>query len=448
MLGSHACRARSLVWVVTLAAAAMLVAACGSSSSGSGPSSTKSAGSSGKVVHLTFWSWVPGIGGAVNDWNATHKSIQISLDETTSGSAGTYAKMFSALQAGNAPDLGQIEYSVLPQFEHVGGLVNLAPYGAASVKSDFQPWTWQRVALGSDVYAIPQDIGPEGLFYRADLFKKYGLAVPTTWQQYLSDAEKLHNKDPKAYIAAFPANDAQWFAGLVWQNGGKWFSTAGNSWVVDLNGGPSQKVASLWQQLLSKHLVKVEPDFANGWYKDLSDGTVLSWPSAVWGANTLETNAANTKGDWRVAPMPQWSSGASADGDWGGSTTVVFKGTKYPKQAAEFAEWLNSNPKSINVLITKGSLYPADTAGESQPVFKSGVKFYGGQNIWTVFRDGAAKVNTSFEWGPLMSTTFTQIQDNFASAMSGSGQLSGALSRSQSQTITTLKQKGFSVRSG
>ena len=52
---------------------------------------------------------------------------------------------------------------------------------------------------------------------RAGIFKKYGLTVPTTWAQYMSDAKKLHAANPNAYIAAFPANDAQWFAGLAWQ---------------------------------------------------------------------------------------------------------------------------------------------------------------------------------------------------------------------------------------
>ena len=33
--------------------------------------------------------------------------------------------------------------------------------------------------------------------------------------------------------------------------------------------------------------MKVEPDFASEWYKDLSDGTLLTWPTAVWGENTL-----------------------------------------------------------------------------------------------------------------------------------------------------------------
>jgi multiple sugar transport system substrate-binding protein len=440
-------RGRLLLAMGAVMAGALALAACSSGGSSSGGSSSSAAPASGGKVTLTFWSWVPGISQSVNLWNKTHPDIHVNLNEVTSGAAGSYAKMFSALQAGNAPDLGQIEYATLPNFEHVGGVVNLAPFGVTSVKSDFVPWTWAQVTQGSGVYAIPQDTGPMGLFYRADLFKKYGLAVPTTWAQYLSDAQKLHAANPSAYITAFPANDAQWFAGLAWQAGAKWFSTSGDTWLTGIDDSSSQQVASLWQQLISDHLVKVEPDFASEWYKDLSDGTLLTWPTAVWGENTLITNAAPTKGDWRVAPMPNWGS-TPANGNWGGSTTVVFKDSKHPAQAAQFAEWLNTNPQSITGLITKGGLFPADLAGEKQPAANSPVPFYGGQNIWQVFQADGKLVNTTFQWGPIMNTTFTQMSDGFGKATGGSETLAQVLASTQSQTIATMKSQGFSVKPG
>ncbi|HEY2689353.1 MAG TPA: extracellular solute-binding protein [Streptosporangiaceae bacterium] len=436
---------RRLLLAAASAAAALTLAACSSSS----PSSSSAAApASGGKVTLTFWSWVPGIQQSVNLWNKSHPNIHVNLDEVTSGNAGTYAKMFSALQAGNAPDLGQVEYATLPNFEHVNGLVDLSKYGASSVKQNFVPWTWTQVTLGSAVEAIPQDTGPMGLFYRTDLFKKYGLTVPTTWAQYMSDAKKLHAANPNAYIAAFPANDAQWFAGLAWQAGAKWFSTSGDTWVTGINDAPSTQVANFWQQLISQHLVKVEPDFASEWYKDLSDGTLLTWPTAVWGENTLITNAAPTKGNWRVAAMPNWGATPS-NGNWGGSTTVVFSGSKHPAQAAQFAMWLNTSQQSITGLITKGGLYPADVAGQQQPAANSPVAFYGGQNIWKVFQANGKLVNTSFQWGPIMNTTFTQMQDGFGkSTSSSSGSLAQVLASTQSQTITTMKKQGFSVKSG
>lgn len=425
---------------------ATLAAACGSTTASSSTTAAPSTTQAG-VVHLTFWSWVPGLQTSVNLWNKSHPNIQVKLDEVTSGAAGTYAKMFSALQAGTAPDLGQVEYPVIPNFEHVGGLVNLANYGAASYKSKFVPWTWNQVSQGSAVYAIPQDTGPMGLFYRADLFTKYGLTVPTTWAQYLADAQKLHAANPNAYIAAFPASDSAWFSALAWQAGAKWFSTKGNSWVVNMADPATLQVAKLWQTMVADHLVKVEPDFATGWYKDLSDGTILTWPTAVWGQNTIATNASTTSGDWRVAPMPNWTSTPS-NGNWGGSTTAVFKGTKYPAQAAQFAEWLNTNSGSLNNMITTGGLYPADIAGQSLPADNSPVSFYGGQNIWKVFKAGSAIVNTNFLWGPLMSTTFTQLNDAFAKATTGTGTIGSAVSAAQASTVTSMKQQGFSVITG
>jgi multiple sugar transport system substrate-binding protein len=431
-------RDRRLLAIAT-AAATLALAAC--SSGGSSPGA-----SSGKVT-LTFWSWVPGISQSVNLWNSSHPDIHVNLDETTSGVAGTYAKMYSALQAGNAPDLGQIEYATLPNFEHVGGLVDLSQYGAGRIKQDFVPWTWGQVSQGGTVYAIPQDTGPMGLFYRADLFKKYGLAVPTTWAEYLSDAKKVHAAHPNVYITAFPSNDPQWFSGLAWQAGARWFGTSGDTWVTGIDDPASQQVASFWQQLISDHLVKIDVDFTAAWYKDLSDGTLLTWPTAVWGENTLVTNAASTKGDWRVAPMPNWGATPS-NGNWGGSTTVVFKDSKHPAQAAQFAEWLNTNQRSITGLITQGGLYPADLAGEQQPAANSPVAFYGGQNIWQVFEAGGKLVNTSFQWGPIMSTTFTQMQDGFGKATSGSSTLTQVLASTQSQTIASMRQQGFSVKPG
>ncbi len=448
--GRRAWSRRRLLLAAGAAAGALALAACSSSSSSSSAApanSTSSTSSSTGKVTLTFWTWVPGISQSVSLWNKSHPDIQVNVDEVTSGNAGTYAKMFSALQAGNAPDLGQVEYATLPNFEHVGGLVDLSKYGAASVQSDFVSSTWAQVTQGSAVYGIPQDTGPMGLFYRADLFKKYGLPVPTTWAQYLSDAQKLHAANPNAYIAAFPANDAQWFSALAWQAGAQWFSTSGDTWVAGIDDAASVQVANYWQELISDHLVKIEPDFATEWYKDLSDGTLLTWPTAVWGENTLSTNAASTKGDWRVAAMPNWGT-TQSNGDWGGSSTVVFKDSKYPAQAAEFAEWLNSNPQSITGLITQGGLYPADLAGEKQPAANSPVAFYGGQNIWSVFQAGGKLVNTSFQWGPIMSTTFTQMADGFGKSTSGSGTLSQALTSTQSQTVSTMQSQGFSVKSG
>src|SRR6266436_6215268 len=317
------------------------LAACGGGSS-SGPSAT----SSGPVT-LTYWAWIPGMDKQVALFNQTHPNIHVNWINVGAGPP-EYDKLYTAIKANNTPDVAEVEFQLLPTFETTGGLLDLAPYGASSVKDQFVPWTWSQVTLGSSIYAIPQDTGPMGMFYRADIFKKYNLPVPTTWAQYADDAAKLHAADPNAYITDFPPRQPGWFTGLEWQAGARPFSINGQSWKVAINNPQALQVASYWQDLIDKKLVKTGPDFDNGWYHDLQTGRVATWITAAWGAGIIQSNAPKTAGMWRVAPIPQWQAGQTpVDGNWGGSANVVFKSTQHPKEAAEFAQFIYTNQQSL-----------------------------------------------------------------------------------------------------
>ncbi len=416
------------------------LAACGGSSSNSGTSST----SSGPVT-LTFQSWVPGIDTAVNMFNKTHPNIQVKWQSVPAGNNGTYAKLFTAIKAKNAPDLAQIEYQFLPTFEATGGLTDISQYGANSIKSQFVPWTWSQVSQGNAVYAIPQDTGPMAMYYRADLFDKYKIAVPTTWDEYATAAQKLHSADPKAYITSFPPKSQGWFIGMVWQAGGRWFSINGDSWKVGINDPASKKVTDYWQGLLDKKLVNTDTDFTQAWYNDLQTGGSATWISAVWGANTILSNAPKTSGNWKVAPMPQWTAGQKAAGNWGGSTTAVFSNSQHPKEAAEFAMWLNSNTDSVNSLVKGAQIYPALSSALNSPATPDVQKFYGNQDINPIFKEASNNVDLKFQWGPTMNDVFNKIGDDFSNAADGKGTLSASLDDIQKSTVSGMQQQGFKV---
>ena len=282
--------------MVILALVLMLpLTACGGSSS-SGSTST----SSGPVT-LTYWAWISSLPEQVALFNKTHPNIHVNLVNVGSSQV-EYDKLFTAIKAANEPDLAEVEFQALPTFETTGGLLDLAPYGAASVKDQFVPYTWSQVLLGNSILAIPQDTGPMGLWYRQDIFQKYNIPVPTTWAQFADDAAKLHAANPNYYITDFPPKGGAWFTGLQWQAGGRPFNINGQSWKVSINNPQAQQVASYWQDLIDKKLVKTEPDFTNGWYHDLQTGALATWVGAAWGNGVLEQNAPQTSGKWRVAP--------------------------------------------------------------------------------------------------------------------------------------------------
>ena len=91
----------------------------------SGSDAAACAPSDGDVT-LTFTSWIPGIEDAVAIWNEANPDIQVEVQTGPNGNAGTYQNFFNQLEAGNAPDLGQIEYDAIPNFRVQDGLEDLA----------------------------------------------------------------------------------------------------------------------------------------------------------------------------------------------------------------------------------------------------------------------------------------------------------------------------------
>lgn len=433
------------VTVVLLSSLALT--GCATASGTSDQAGSEGCAPSEGAVELNFTSWIPGIEDVVDVWNEANPDIQVAVQTGPNGNGGTYQNFFNQLKAGNAPDLGQIEYDALPNFRVQDGLVNLgACENVVAAQDEFVDWTWNQVSFGEEgaAYAVPQDSGPTALFYRSDLFAANNIAVPTTWAEYAEAAEKV--RATGSYITNFSQSDINQFASFVWQADGSWFQNDGTEWTVDLTSPESITVADYWQDLIDRDLVSSYPAWTSEWDNAYNSGQVWSWNSAVWGANSIASGAPDTAGNWSVAPSPQWTEGASAAGNWGGSSTAVFKGSKHPYEAAEFALWLNTSDEALTLLNESANIYPATKDGLNLPVLKEGVEFYGGQAIYDVFAAASAEVNPDFTWGPTMTQTYNDVSDGFKAAVSGNGTLAEALATGQASTIKALKAQAIPVK--
>jgi multiple sugar transport system substrate-binding protein len=401
-----------------------------------------------KVVTLTFWSWVPNLQDEVNLFNQSHPDIQVNLVNVGQG-ATEYQKLTTALKAGSgAPDLVQIEFQYIPTYTTLKGLVDLSHYGASAVAKDFVPWTWAQVSQGPHVWAIPQDSGPLGLLYRKDIFDKYGLVVPTTWDQYAADAYKLHKKNPKMYLADFPVNDGGPINGLFWQAGSRPFKVSGTTVTIRIDDPAALKVANYWGKLVKDGVIAAKPDFNNAWYTALSNGTYATMtPAAAWAPVFLQGIAKKTSGKWRAAPIPQWTPGAKANGNWGGSTTAVTVQSQHPAEATQFAIWLNTNLQSANMLASKQFLFPTLTAVLKSPSFMNAkLPFYGGQRVNRVFAAASSQVDTHFQWSPFQDYVYSQLQEQLGLATQGKQSFAKALHKTQAIVVAYAKAQGFTVK--
>ena len=352
--------------------------------------------------------------------------------------------MLTAVQAGNAPCLAEVGYETLPSFAAAGALQDVTQYLSAD-QGQFAGWTWSQVTIQGKTYGTPVDVAPMALLYNKTLFAKYGVTTPPgTWAEYAADAAKIHQADPSVYIG-YLGNDAYNYAGLDWQASADWFGTTSDAWQVSIDSTAGQKVANYWQGLVAQHLLSNDQSYSATLYKDMAAGKILSDVNAVWDAPILASSDKGQSGQWAVAPMPVWNAAAPAYGNDGGSATAVLKGCRYPQQAAQFADWMSTNTQSVTNLINVTGIYPAATEGLTDSALSAPDKFFGNQVIYGVFKAEMPDINTTWQWGPTMTQTSTDLGNDLGDVETGSQTMTGMLSDVQSKTVGELKSQGMSV---
>jgi multiple sugar transport system substrate-binding protein len=423
---------------VLLTATALSVAACGG-----GGDSTQSA--SEQHATITVWSWVKGLKAVVDEFNRTHQDVHVDYSEIPSGNAGGYAKLTQALKAGNAPDVATIEYPQLPGYVADGSVQDITGK-VTDFDKTFTGAARGLVTLDGKQWAVPFDVSPMVLYYRKDLFAKYDLAVPKTWDEYAADAAAVQKADPAVKLADFNVQEgAPILAGLSWQAGGRWFKVEGDTWHVGINDSASQKVAGYWQDLLAKGTIGVTAN-SQQYVQELTAGTVLSHLGAAWSAgSTIQANLPKEAGQWAVAPLPSWD-GKPASAGYGGSTFAVTKDSKHQAADLTFITWLTTSPDAVKARGVAGSTYPAATAlvGPAKQTYLKDNTFWGSEDIYAQFDAAAASTSSDWTWGPAMNQTLSTLKDALAKAPA-SGTIGQALQSTQDSTVSAIRGSGLKV---
>jgi multiple sugar transport system substrate-binding protein len=438
---------RLAVGAALTAMAAALVTGCGGSS-GSG-SDAESSGTGGKdsasgPVKLTYWAWAPNMDKVVALWNSSHPDIQVTVEKQAGGD-DMLTKVITASKAGGGPDLVQAEYQALPTLVSNNVLADVSKQ-AGDAASKFAAGVWKQVTLGTDaVYAIPQDSGPLMFYYRTDLFKKYGLTVPTTWDEFAADARKLRGEDKGRYLTTFSSNDPGLFAGLAQQAGASWWTTSGDTWKVAMDDAATRKVADFWGGLVKEGAIDNQPMYTPAWNKALDNGTQLAWVSAVWAPGVLTTSAPSGKGKWAMAPLPQWAAGQNVTGSWGGSSTGVGVHSKHQDAAAKFALWLNTDPQAVDALVKQSAIYPAATAAQTGGALASAPEYFPNQPDFYATAAKIAANTAPAAWGPNVNTAYSAFKDDFGKAAQKKSDFTAALTAVQATTLADMRKQGFKV---
>jgi len=446
----HTTLSRAAGVLATLCAASLGLVACGSSSGsgsdGGGKTSASDVQSAlDKGGDITVWAWEPTLKQVVADFQAKYPKVHVKLVNAGTGN-DQYTALQNAVQAGKGvPDVAQIEYYALSQFALGKSVTDLGAYGAKSLAKSYSTGPWSSVNVDGGVYALPMDSGPMALFYNKKVFDKYKLPVPTTWDQYLDDARKLHKADPKAYITS-DTGDAGMTTSLIWQAGGKPYKVDGTK--VSVNFGTDAGTATytkVWQQLINEHLLSPVSGWSDQWYKGLADGTIATLATGAWMPANFTSGVASASGDWRAAPLPQWQAGQNASAENGGSSLAVMKAGGKKDLAYAFVQYA-THGAGVQTRIKNGA-FPATTADLDSAAFQNEpFPYFGGQQANKIFAESAKNVLPGWSYLPYQVYANSVFNDAVGKAYSSGTPLTSALTAWQDKSVSYGKQQGFTMR--
>lgn len=378
-----------------------------------GSSGTGAASSTSGKTEVTIWFWEDTLQLAVDAFNKQQPKIHVNFVKLSYGD--THRKFLTSLVARTgAPDICALEIGQVGSFAGRGGLVDLAqaPFNGNQFKDDMVAYKWaQGSSPDGRLLAMPWDIGPGGLWYRADLVQAAGIDPNPdkmqqrikSWDDWFQLGEDLHTKNPNTRLIADAFTDV--FTPMVEQQGHGWFN--GNKVMV------VEKAIKPLQRAVEARKMGVDANI-DWWGAEWNAGTkrnaFAGMGVACWMQSGLTRDQPQTVGQWRVIRAP------GGDYNQGGSFLCIPEQAPNKEAAWEFLKFVCCTAEGQNAIFKKAGIFPAYKPAWKDPIYDQPVDFYGGQRtyrLWTEIAQGVPSnyVNASdVQAGDIVANEITKVK--------------------------------------
>jgi arabinosaccharide transport system substrate-binding protein len=252
------------------------------------------------------------------------------------------------------------------------------------------------------VFALPHDVHPATLMYRADLAEQLGIDVKTlvTWDDFVKAGQRLvqqSSKDGvvKHYMIDLPSSAPWALLMLMLQRGIGLFDPEGR---VAFNRPLTVDTIEWYiRQTEGQKRIAFECGWGQPLFKAMLDGLALFYIAPDWRTNAVALDAPHLKGKFRLMPLPAWEPGGRRTSVWGGTGLAIARSTEKPDLAWEFAKALYFDTKELGRRYAMTNILPPFKDAWNLPELKKPEAFYGGQRIGELFAELAPE--TPPVWG-------------------------------------------------
>lgn len=331
-----------------------------------------------------------GIGLALQAFQRRHPALRLRL--TSLGVTDHHTAMTTALATGaNVPDLMAIDVDYIGRLSRSAGLHDLAaaPFGAAAFEGRLAPYALAaaRPAPGRQT-ALPVDVGPGTLFYRADLLAAAGLAeadLTESWARFIEAGRRLRQASGTYLLAhAVDLGRIGLRMGLA-PGQGVYFDAQGQSLLLSPRFERAFTLARAAREAGIDARVRA---WTNEWTEGLRSGRVATQMMGAWlGGHLKNWIAPAAAGLWRSAQLPEGTYSA-----WGGSYYAIPRQARQPALAWELLQLLALDKPQQLAAFESLDAFPALLAAQAHPAMDQPLDYLGGQPARQLWRSASQRI--------------------------------------------------------
>lgn len=358
---------RLLAGILGLSVLFVSTTACsGNKSGGSSPGQPQSAAGSsatGEKITLTFWNNYTNdtqhtMADTIKKWNTDHPNIQIDAGSTENNAYKV--KIQTALSANTGPDIIYTWAGGFTQpFVDSGKILALDDYLNDGTKDKMLSGALTNITYNGKIYGLTYNQQAGALYVNDNLFKQYGVKVPTTFEELLTAVKTFKSK---GLVPMAVGEKDEW--------PGMWYYD-----MIALREGGSQlcldalnKKTSFAQPAFSDAASKLEElvdagAFANDVLSQTRDESVAQFsqgkiPMYFGGNFDAQVIDDSLKGKVSAVKFPSISGGKGTDKEYlggGADALCVNANTKHKDEAVQAIKYLAQEFSSV-MYITGGGL--------------------------------------------------------------------------------------------
>jgi trehalose/maltose transport system substrate-binding protein len=420
--------------VLAAGAAAPALAACGSSGG--------AAATSGGKTTITFASAKffakSTIGQMVDEYNNSSRHVNVQFQElpTPSQSTEVHQQLVQSLsQRDGSIDVFTGDIIWISEFAGAGWSAPLDGYFGPSVKAQYFPGVVDACTYGGALHALPWYIDAGMLYYRKDLLAAAGLAVPTSWSELVTAAQKLTGSGKVADGFNWQAKQAEVLVcdlvEFIGSNGGAILAPDGKT--VTIADPKAVEAVQFMADTFGKD--KITPKSVLSWDEVPSElpftggraGFLRNW-SFVW-TDAQTPSSSSVVGKVGVTKLPAFPGGTSTACLGGYQFGMNASSTK-KSAAIDFLTWMSS-PATQLKWATQLGLAPSRPSVYTQPELAKVNPFM--VSLRDIFTGGTPRPKT-----PKYSQVSLAIQAGVSAALA-SGNVASNLASTKTQIEQILR---------